>query len=47
MTSRSYLGNSYSLPNGIANNTIESYCYLAGEHNIKVIEIEVYSVKFQ
>ena len=41
-----YLGNSYTPPNGLTFNTLEANSYLAGSLYFKVIDIEVYAVKF-
>lgn len=43
-TSRSDLGQNYSLPFGIIKGTTNAKTYLAGSETFKVIEIEVYKV---
>ncbi len=44
--SLSDFGDYYTLPDGIDEDSDEAYSYLAGAHEFKVEEIEVYSVKF-
>eukprot|EP00347_Sterkiella_histriomuscorum_P004925 403358553 len=41
----SCLGYTYEPPNGYKDGTEEAYSYLAGEHNFKVLEIEVYQLQ--
>ena len=44
--SDSYLGYTYKPPNGHNYFSPEAKSYLAGEHEFKVTEVEVYAVKF-
>ena len=47
--SYSYLGvgGYYELPDGIIKNTEEAKSYLAGSHNFKVLELEVYKLEWE
>ena len=41
---KSNIGNTFSLPQGVAYNSEQSKAYLAGAYNFKVAELEVYKV---
>ncbi len=46
-TSRSNIGHDYELPEGVVEGSAEAKAYLAGEGLFKVVEIEVYAIRFK